>query len=63
MFDVLTEKYEWDPHVAQVPCSPLLRLTPTFQSFSDFLMPMLDFDPKARVTASEALRLPFLANV
>jgi len=49
MFDVLTEKYEWDPHVAQ--------------SFSDFLMPMLDFDPKARVTASEALRLPFLANV
>jgi len=49
LFEVLTEKYEWDPGVAQ--------------EFSDFLMPMLEFDPKERVTAEEALHLPFLKDI
>ena len=33
------------------------------QEFSDFLMPMLEFDPKERVTAEEALHLPFLKDI
>jgi len=49
LYEVLTEKYEWDPGVAQ--------------EFSDFLMPMLEFDPKERVTAEEALHLPFLKDI
>jgi len=49
LYEVLTEKYEWDPGTAQ--------------EFSDFLMPMLEFDPKERVTAEEALQLPFFKDI
>jgi serine/threonine protein kinase len=74
LYEVLTEKYEWDPAIAQVGLT--LAATPSFsprcqsdhlinafQSFSDFLMPMLEFDPTERVTAEEALELPFLTNI
>ena len=33
------------------------------KEFSDFLMPMLEFDPKERVTAEEALQLPFFKDI
>merc|ERR1712059_149851 len=49
LFDVLTEKYEWEPHTAQ--------------SFSDFLMPMLSFDTDSRATAEQCLNHPFLSDV
>lgn len=44
---MLTEKYEWEPAVAQ--------------SFSDWLLPMLCFDPAERATAEQCLNHPFLA--
>lgn len=46
LFEVLVEKYEWDPEEAQ--------------GFSDFLVPMLEFDPEKRVTAGVALQHPWL---
>ena len=46
LFEVLVEKYEWDPEEAQ--------------GFSDFLVPMLEFDPAKRVTAGMALQHPWL---
>ena len=46
---MLTEKYEWDTEVAQ--------------SFSDWLLPMLAFDPSDRATAEQCLKHPFLADV
>ncbi len=46
MYEVLVEKYEWDPKDAQ--------------SFADFLKPMLEFDPTKRATAAESLRQPWL---
>jgi len=49
LYDVLTEKYEWDPQTAK--------------DFADFLLPMLAFDPKERATAEESLKHPFIANV
>eukprot|EP00092_Neocalanus_flemingeri_P035610 GFUD01038763.1.p1 GENE.GFUD01038763.1~~GFUD01038763.1.p1 ORF type:complete len:930 (+),score=235.22 GFUD01038763.1:48-2837(+) len=49
LYDVLTEKYEWDPQTAK--------------DFADFLIPMLAFDPKDRATAEESLTHPFIANV
>ena len=49
LFDVLTEKYEWDAEVAK--------------SFSDWLMPMLCFDPNERATAEDCLKHPFLEGV
>jgi len=49
LFDVLTEKYEWDPTVAK--------------DFSDWLMPMLAFDPTERASAMDCISHPFLADV
>lgn len=46
LFEVLTEKYKWDPLTAQ--------------QFADFLMPMLEYDPDKRATAADCLRHPFL---
>lgn len=46
LFDVLTEKYEWDHMEAQ--------------EFTAFLRPMLDFDPNRRATAAECLKHPWL---
>ena len=44
LFDVLTEKYEWDPQDAK--------------DFAAFLQPMLDFDPQNRATAAKCLQHP-----
>jgi len=46
---VLMEKYKFDRETAAV--------------FSDFLSPMLDFNPKRRATAASSLRHPFLRDV
>lgn len=46
LFEVLTEKYEWD-HVEA-------------REFTAFLRPMLDFDPNRRATAAECLKHPWL---
>jgi len=48
LYDVLTEKYEWDPAQAK--------------AFSDWLVPMLAFDPAERATAMECINHPFLAD-
>lgn len=48
LYDVLTEKYEWDPAEAQ--------------AFTDFLIPMLAFDPNDRAKASDCLKHPWLAS-
>merc|ERR1719234_41559 len=48
LYDVLTEKYEWDPAQAK--------------AFSDWLVPMLAFDPAERATAMECIQHPFLAD-
>ena len=49
MYEVLTEKYEWDPETAQ--------------GFADWLLPMLAFDSDERATAQECLAHPFLSDV
>lgn len=49
LYDVLVEKYEWDPETAQ--------------SFADWLLPMLVFDTTERATAEECLNAPFLQDV
>lgn len=49
LFDVLTEKYKWDPVTAQ--------------EFTDFLVPMLEYDPEARATAADCLRHPWLRTL
>merc|ERR1719414_224237 len=49
LYEVLTEKYEWDPETAQ--------------GFADWLLPMLAFDSDERATAQECLAHPFLADV
>lgn len=46
LFEVLSEKYEWDPEEAQ--------------AFADFLVPMLQFEPEKRATAGECLQHPWL---
>lgn len=46
LVDVLAEKYEWSRQDAE--------------SFSDFLIPMLNFDPAKRATAAECLQHPWL---
>lgn len=46
LFEVLTEKYKWDPVTAQ--------------QFTDFLVPMLEYDPEERATAADCLRHPWL---
>ena len=49
LYEVLTEKYEWDPETAQ--------------GFTDWLVPMLAFDSDERATAEECLAHPFLTDV
>ena len=49
MFEVLTEKYEWDVEEAR--------------DFAEFLHPMLAFDPEQRATAAECLQHPWLTGV
>lgn len=46
LYEVLTEKYEWDQNEAR--------------EFTNFLRPMLDVDPLRRATAEECLRHPWL---
>jgi len=49
LYDVLTEKYEWDPKLAK--------------DFSDWLMPMLAFDPSERASAMDCILHTFLSDV
>lgn len=46
LYEVLTEKYEWDSNEAR--------------EFTNFLRPMLDFDPNRRATAEECLKHSWL---
>lgn len=46
LLDVLVEKYEWSREEAQ--------------TFSDFILPMLDLIPEKRATAAECLRHPWI---
>lgn len=46
LFEVLTEKYDWEPTAAQ--------------QFADFLLPMLEYDPLKRATAADCLMHPWL---
>lgn len=48
LYDVLTEKYRWDPESAK--------------EFSDFLCPMLEYDPNRRATAADCLRHKWLTS-
>ena len=48
LFNVLTEKYEWSHEEAEL--------------FTDFLTPMLDFDPEKRATAEDSLKHPWLCD-
>jgi len=48
LYDVLTEKYEWNREDADV--------------FTSFLTPMLEFNPDQRATAEECLKHPFLKD-
>ncbi|KAL4226553.1 SRSF protein kinase 2 [Mactra antiquata] len=48
LFEVLVEKYEWEPEEAK--------------AFADFLTPMLEFDPEKRATAGESLIHPWLSS-
>lgn len=49
LYEVLTEKYEWEVQQAR--------------EFADFLLPMLMFDPNGRATAAECLQHPWLTGV
>lgn len=46
LYQVLVEKYDWDPQEAK--------------HFSDFLQPMLEFNPNRRATAAQCLIHPWL---
>lgn len=46
MYEVLVEKYEWDPEEAK--------------GFTDFLLPMLDYNPLLRSTAAKSVQHPWL---
>lgn len=48
LLDVLVEKYEWSREEAQ--------------SFSSFLLPMLDLIPEKRATAAECLRHAWITS-
>ncbi|CAD5215946.1 unnamed protein product [Bursaphelenchus okinawaensis] len=46
LYDVLVEKYQWPE--------------PQARGFSDFLLPMLEFDPAKRIRATDALKHPWI---
>lgn len=46
LLNVLIEKYDWDPIEAK--------------KFSDFLLPMLEYNPVIRASAAECLNHPWL---
>ncbi|CAB4063807.1 SRPK1 [Lepeophtheirus salmonis] len=48
LYEVLIEKYEWDKKIAK--------------DFTDWLVPMLNFDPVERATAEQCLKHPFLTE-
>ncbi|XP_053207834.1 serine/threonine-protein kinase spk-1-like [Panonychus citri] len=48
LYEVLTQKYKWESNVAQ--------------EFTDFLKPMLEYDPDKRAKASDCLSHPFLED-
>lgn len=48
LYSVLTQKYSWSSRDAK--------------NFSDFLMPMLDYDTKRRATAYQCLNHPWIQN-
>ena len=48
LYEVLREKYEW-PHQKAL-------------AFQDFLLPMLEFDPKKRASAATCLKHPWLQS-
>ena len=49
LYDVLFEKYAWSKKDAK--------------EFSDFLLPMLEYDPSKRITAEQSLKSSFLADI
>merc|ERR1719328_521096 len=49
LFDVLTEKYEWDRELAK--------------EFAGWLLPMLAYDPNERASALDCINHPFMADV
>ena len=71
LYDVLTEKYEWEPAQAKGTAfeyfefsnSQLSCYERSFPAFSDWLVPMLAFDPAERATAMDCIQHPFLADV
>lgn len=48
LYNVLVEKYEWNPIDAK--------------EFTDFLVPMLNFNSNARASATECLKHPWLGG-
>lgn len=49
LYNVLVEKYEWDPEEAK--------------GFTEFLQPMLDYNPLLRATAAKSGEHPWLDSV
>ncbi len=48
LYEVLTEKYDWDSSKAE--------------QFADFLLPMLQYDPLKRARARDCLAHPWLSE-
>jgi len=48
LYEVLTEKYDWQPSKAE--------------EFADFLLPMLQYDPLKRAKAKDCLKHPWLSD-
>lgn len=46
LYNVLVEKYDWDPNEAR--------------KFSEFLQPMLAFNPNERAAAAQCVKHPWL---
>ena len=67
LYNVLREKYLWGGREAEVGICGWFKKNIfkeiLFQSFSDFLIPMLAFDPSERSTAEQCLKHPFLEEI